>query len=130
MESRGWWGNGELRLPISALCVPGTQPCLPELSAVLPRSSRGMAYRSSRREAPFAQIKPFMPNHIETFDVRKHQYCLCLQGQLGVYLVGTGVKSSFRGTCGKFSELAVELVFYQLGKMLTMPYSPLPYPPL
>lgn len=75
---------------------------------------------------PKSKLVPFMPNHIETFDVRKRQYCLCLRGQLGVYLVGTEVKSSFKGTCGKFSELAVEFVFYQLGKMLKMPYSPLP----
>lgn len=72
---------------------------------------------------PKSKLAPFMPNHIETFDVRKGQYCLCLQRQLGVYLGwgGTGVKSSFRDICGKFSELAVEFVFYQLGKMPKMP---------
>lgn len=32
-----------------------------------------------------------MPNHIETFDVRMGQYCLRLQGQLGVHL-GAGDK--------------------------------------
>ena len=35
---------------------------------------------------PKSKLAPFMPNHIETCDVRKGQYCLCLQGQLGVYL--------------------------------------------
>lgn len=67
--------------------------------AVLARVGRGsspgdpeVGLITSRKEASFAQSKlvPFMPNHIETFDVRMGQYCLRLQGRLGVYLGGGG----------------------------------------
>lgn len=66
---QSWQGSSPGALEVGLIAPAGRKPPLPK-----------------------SKLVPFMPNHIETFDVRMGQYCLRLQGQLGVYLGGAGDK--------------------------------------